>query len=125
VTVVIDTSVLLAVFFNESHARWCAARLDEHRDDLVMSTVNLAETLMRVKDRQPRDFPKLERRLLNSGIRHVEPDVDQARIAARARDRYPLNMGDCFAYALSVVLDSPILTLDKDFRKTDRPLLMP
>jgi uncharacterized protein with PIN domain len=78
-----------------------------------------------VRDRQPQFFEQIEMELLNSGIRFVPPDVQQARIAAEARLRYPLNLGDCFAYALPVVEDLPILAVDRDFRSTDRPAMSP
>src|SRR3954452_6768457 len=79
---------------------------------LIMSTVNLAEALIRIRDRQPTLADDLEQRLRNSGIRFVPPDVQQASIASHARIRYPLNLGDCFAYALASVERCPILTLD-------------
>jgi uncharacterized protein with PIN domain len=90
-----------------------------------MSTVNLAETLIRLQDRQPRLFPELREALLASGIRFVAPDERQAELAAAARHRFPLNLGDCFAYALAVVEDCAILTLDAGFSRADRPVLMP
>ena len=90
-----------------------------------MSTVNLTETLIRLRDRQPDRFAQLESRLLNSGIRFVPPDVEQARIAGDARLRYPINLGDCFAYALARVEKRAILTLDSDFRCLDVPVIMP
>ncbi len=90
-----------------------------------MSTVNLAETLIRLQDQQPQLFPRLRDAVLASGIRFVAPDERQAEIAAAARHRFPINLGDCFAYALAVVEACPILTLDPDFARTDRPVLMP
>jgi ribonuclease VapC len=123
--VVVDTSVLLAIFFGEPFGEWAAARLEEHAAELRMSTVNLAETLIRIRDRQPESFDALESELLKSGIRFVPPDVHQAQIAAEARLRYPLNLGDCFAYALAVAESCPILTLDGDFRSVDRPVVFP
>ena len=122
---VVDTSALLAIFFAEPFGDWAAARLAEHAGDLCMSTVNLTETQIRVRDRQPQSFEQIEMELLNSGIRFVPPDVQQARIAAEARLRYPLNLGDCFAYALAVVEDLPILAVDRDFQSTDRPAVSP
>jgi uncharacterized protein with PIN domain len=92
---VVDTSALLAIFFSEPSANWVAARLAERAGELCMSTVNLTETLIRVRDRQPHHFETIEAALLSSGIRFVPPDVEQARIAAEARLRYPLNLGDC------------------------------
>jgi ribonuclease VapC len=123
--VVVDTSIVLAVFFDEEGGSWAAGQLAEHAASLRMSTVNLAEALIRVRDRQPTLADELEDRLITSGIRFIPPDVAQAKVAARARLRFPLNLGDCFAYALSVAEDCPILTVDRDFRRVDRPVLLP
>jgi len=117
---VIDTSAILAVFFAEEHGPWVAGMLELHAGELVMSTVNLTETLIHLKDRQPALYDDLEARLLGSSIRFVPPDAEQARVAAAARLKYPLNLGDCFAYALAVAMDCPVLTLDSDFKATGR-----
>lgn len=122
---VVDASVMLAIFFGEPAGAWAAGQLTEHAGSLRMSTVNLAEALIRIRDRQPSLADDLEERLLTSGIRFVSPDTSQARIAARARLRFPLNLGDCFAYALAVAEDCPILTVDREFRAVDRPVLLP
>ncbi|HEX6898815.1 MAG TPA: type II toxin-antitoxin system VapC family toxin [Thermoanaerobaculia bacterium] len=122
---VVDTSVLLAVFFDEPEAAWAASYLNQHGADLRMSTVNLAETLIILRDRQPQLFEELEARLFDSGIRFVPPDVVQAQIAAEARLRYPLNLGDCFAYALAVAEGCPLLAKDRDFRKVDIRVISP
>jgi len=122
---VVDTSVILAVFFAEPDADWAAAQLALHAPALRMSTVNLAEALIRIRDHQPQLYENLEGKLLSSGIRFVPPDVEQARIAAEARLRYPLNLGDCFAYALAKVEGCPILAKDRDFRTVDCPVVLP
>jgi ribonuclease VapC len=122
---VVDTSIVLAIFFGEEHGEWAAAKLQEHEGELVMSTVNLAEALIRLRDRQPARFPELEAQLLTSSIRFQAPDARQAQSAADARMKYPLNLGDCFAYALARVRSLPILTLDSDFRTTDCSVVMP
>ena len=122
---VVDTSVILAIFFEEKHAGWAADRLQENGSNLSMSTVNLAEALLRIRDRQPRLADLLEKRLLTCGIRFVPPDVEQARSAAAARSRFPLNLGDCFAYALAKAEGCPLLTLDRDFRSVDVPVVSP
>lgn len=124
-TVVVDASAVLAVLFAEPEADWAAAQLADPGHALVMSTVNLAEVLIRLEDRQPARFATLEAAVLGSGLRFVAPDTTQARAAAHARVRLPLNLGDCFAYALSVAEDAPILTLDRDFTRSGRPLLAP
>lgn len=122
---VVDTSIVLAVFFAEPDAEWAAAQLAVHAPELRMSTVNLTEALIRIRDQQPHLYETLETKLLTSGIRFVPPDVEQARIAAEARLRYPLNLGDCFAYALAKVEGCPILARDRDFRAVDCPVVLP
>jgi ribonuclease VapC len=55
----------------------------------------------------------------------VAPTRHHAELAAAARLRYPLNLGDCFAYALAKAEGCPLLALDDDFRKTDIELIAP
>lgn len=122
---VVDTPIIQAILFDEPHAAWAAEAVNAHAGELRMSTVNLAEALILVRDRQPQLAEALELMLLDAGIRLVPPDVEQARIAAAAHLRYPLNLGDCFAYALAVAEDCAILSLDADFRRCDRPIVIP
>ena len=50
---VVDTSILIAVFFDEAQAAWAAEQMNQHAAVLRMSTVNLTETLILLRDRQP------------------------------------------------------------------------
>ena len=122
---VVDTSTLLAVLFYDPGTEWAVGQLDKNAAELRMSTVNLTEILIRLRDRQPQLADELESRILGSGIRFVPPDGEQCRLAAAARRRYPMNLGDCFAYALAVSEGVPILTLDESFRRLDHPVLLP
>ena len=90
-----------------------------------MSTVNLAEALIRLRDRQPQLYDVLEGEVLESGIRFVPPDLEQARLGAAARLQFPLNLGDCFAYALARAEGCPILTADRDFKRFENAVLPP
>jgi ribonuclease VapC len=123
--VVVDTSILIAVLFNEDHGPWALDQLQSQRGALCMSTVNLAEVLILCEDRQPRLYDELQEMVLSSSIRFVPPSVSQAALAAAARGRFPLNLGDCFAYALAKEESLPLLTLDRDFRKADIPVVLP
>jgi ribonuclease VapC len=123
--VVVDTSILLAIFFNEKHGPWATDQLQQNRFDLQMSTVNYAEVLILIEDRQPHLFTAIREAIEASSIRLVAPTAGQAEMAAAARHRYPLNLGDCFAYALAKQENSPLLTLDRDFRKTDIGVVLP
>lgn len=81
-----------------------------------MSTVNLAETLIHLKDRQPKDFEPLRDILLNGAIRFEAPDSGQTLVATEARLKFPVNLGDCFAYALARKETCPVMTLDKGLK---------
>lgn len=90
-----------------------------------MSTVNLTELLILVQDRQPQYAQEIIEKIFSSSIRFIPPSTEQAKIAALARLEYPLNLGDCFAYALAKVEGCSILTLDEAFRKTDLNVVLP
>jgi len=122
---IIDTSVLLAIFFKETHHAWAQEILDRPGQDLHMSTVNLTELLIRLKDKQEAIFNELREKVYCFPIQFIAPDIQQAELAAEARLKYPLNLGDCFVYALAKVENSPIITLDSDFKKTDLTIIFP
>ena len=116
---VVDTSAILAVLFFDPGTEWAVAQLEEHAAVLRMSTVNLAETLIRLRDRQPQLADQLENQILDSGIRFVPPDAEQCRLAAEARGRFPLNLGDCFAYAAAQTSGLKLAYKGNDFVHTD------
>lgn len=122
---IIDTSVVLATYFDEPWSHWAAEQLNRYRDELLMSTVNLTEVLIKLETQRIGVVDHPQASPLELPIRYIGPDEVQARIAAQARLLYPLNLGDCFAYALAVVEDDAILTLDRDFRCVDREVLLP
>lgn len=122
---VVDTSILLAVFFNESWGPWATDQLQANRTHLRMSVVNYGEALILIGDRVPRRLREIREAIESSGIRVVPPTMRQAEIAAEARLRYPLNLGDCFAYALAKDEDCGLLTLDRDFRRCDIAVILP
>jgi ribonuclease VapC len=97
----------------------------ENAEDLQMSTVNYVETLILVGDRFPRRVEEVREVIDSSQIVVIAPTRRQGEIAARARLRFPLNMGDCFAYALAKEQECPLLTLDRDFRNTDIDVVLP
>jgi ribonuclease VapC len=122
---VVDTSILLAIFFNEKSGPWAADQLQQNRRDLQMSSVNYAEAHIQIQDRQPHLFAAIREAIESSSIRLVAPTPEQAETAAAARLRFPLNLGDCFAYALAKHEGCPLLTLDADFRKVDVAVVRP
>ncbi|MGD9582937.1 MAG: type II toxin-antitoxin system VapC family toxin [Lysobacterales bacterium] len=119
---VVDTSALLAVLFAEPQAERVAQILSA-ADQPMMSAVNYTECLIRVMDRAPAAAGTLELALAEFALEIVPVDRAMASDAAQARLRYPINLGDCFAYALAKARGMALLTLDADFSKTDVALV--
>ncbi len=58
---VVDSSALLAVLFDEEHSAWAVDQMERRPGELRMSTVNLAEVLIHVADRNPGGATKSRR----------------------------------------------------------------
>ena len=117
---ILDTSVVMAFAFNESAASWLSQKMArEHLGGLHMSWVNIAEAGMTYRRQSPSLPDAVEPILSRLGV--VALDLDQAtiRLAVEARSRFPLNFGDCFAYAHAKLRNEALITLDADFLKTD------
>lgn len=124
---IVDTSVLVCIHEGEPEA--------ETFLDLIlgssapaMSAGTLLETSIVLDSRQPRRTSRvLDRMLSDLGLRVVEVDEEQVRVARAAYRDYGkgsghpagLNFGDCFAYALSTVTREPLLFKGDDFSHTD------
>ena len=123
---IVDTSAILAILFEEHDAEVYARALTV-ADSCRMSAANFVEAAIVVdaqtKDKGSRQFDAFFRR---AGI-VIEPvSEEQAHVARQAytdfgKGRHPagLNFGDCFAYALAKVTGEPLLFKGKDFKKTD------
>jgi ribonuclease VapC len=123
---IVDTSAVLAILFNEEDAESHAHAISE-AESRRMSAVNYVEAAIVVeaqtKERGSRQFDAFFRR---AGI-VIEPVTEEQAHAARqaytdfgkAHHAAGLNFGDCFAYALAKVTGEPLLFKGKDFRKTD------
>lgn len=122
---VVDTSALLAIIFKESLGPWAADQLQVNRENLLMSSVNYAEVLILLQSKQPLHAGLIRDAIERTSIRVVPCTREHAEIVAQARLRFPLNLGDCFAYALAKQENCPLLTLDRDFRNTDIRLVLP
>jgi ribonuclease VapC len=80
-----------------------------------MSSINYAETLLAAADRRVGSASEIRALFSASGVEIASVTAQLAEIAAQARIAFPLNLGDCFAYALAKQQDFPLLTLDRDF----------
>jgi ribonuclease VapC len=127
---IIDTSALLAILFDEPDGPALLRQIAEAPIRL-MSSANAVEAWI-VADRHanPAKGPALDALLETLGIDIVPVTVQHARLARTAyhtygKGRHPagLNFGDCFAYALAKATDLPLLFKGDDFGQTDVPVM--
>lgn len=119
---ILDASAVIAVFAEEPDADWLAPLL-YNNEQKWMSTVNAAEVLLfleRSKTATPIEGLR-ELRLLRLEL--VAPDPKAIVLVAESRARFTISFGDRFCYALHKLRGEPILTLDRDFEKTDAVLV--
>ncbi len=122
---VLDTSALLAIVFDEPTAEWCLRLLEPERNRILMSTVNLTEALIQIDDKKPKQGDLIREHIAALPIEWIPPTTIQAELAAAARLKFSLNLGDCFAYSLAKLRDDSLLTLDRDFKNTGIAVILP
>ncbi len=134
--IVVDSSAIIAILFNEPMAAALSARLAED-PDRVMSAASYVETGTVLAGRRQgnklRAIVELDQFLDEAGINIAPIDPTQARIALRARITHGkgmghgglLNFGDAFSYALAQALNAPLLFIGDDFGTTDVRLAIP
>ncbi|MCB0877538.1 MAG: type II toxin-antitoxin system VapC family toxin [Thermoleophilia bacterium] len=125
---IVDTSAFIAMVFDEPERGEILELVARHDGPVGMSVGSALEAAIVLERRgTPRQRQQLETLRTELGI-HLEPatatQYDLARQAYRAYGRgsgHPaqLNFGDCFAYALAVDRNEPLLFLGDDFAHTD------
>lgn len=128
---VIDTSALLAILLDEPERRTFNEAI-EGAESRVMSAATFVEVSMVIESRFGAEgIRDLDLFIERAEIGLTAVDSEQAHVARRAfsrfgKGRHPagLNYGDCFAYALAMVLGEPLLYKGNDFGQTDvRPFI--
>ncbi|MBA3289555.1 MAG: type II toxin-antitoxin system VapC family toxin [Acidimicrobiia bacterium] len=123
---VIDTSALVAVVFDEPERAAFADAIAADPRRLVSAT-NMLESMIVVEARRgaaaARELDLLIHHAAIATVAVTEPQVALARGAWRqfGKGRHPaaLNLGDCFAYALARHSGEPLLFKGADFALTD------
>lgn len=123
---VIDTSAIAAILFNEPDAPQLAKAI-EAAPIRRISAATLLEASIVLEKRYGFSGGAMLDRFLTIAAVQIEPvtaeQVTIARIAFRSygKGRHPaaLNFGDCFAFALSKAVDEPLLFKGNDFAQTD------
>jgi len=123
---VLDTSAVLAILFNEPEAAAIETAIEADSVRL-MSTASALEAAIVVEARygEPggRELDLLMHKAKIDLVSFDIAQVELARLAYRrfGKARHPagLNFGDCFAYALSQRSGEPLLFTGDDFSRTD------
>lgn len=123
---IVDTSALAAVMFNEPDADRLRAML--LADGATLSAPNLLELTTVVDRRGSAELSTALTEVLTTLRVSIAPFTEQHALIGRAAYRrfgrgsgHPaqLNFGDCMSYALSVVSGEPLLFVGDDFAQTD------
>jgi ribonuclease VapC len=124
--VIVDTSAILAILFDEPDADRYARAIAE-APSCRLSVAGFLEVAIVLESRGGAEAAnELDRFLERAAIELAPITVDHAEAARRAwrrfgRGNHPagLNFGDCFAYAVAEVSGEPLLFKGEDFSRTD------
>ena len=123
---ILDTSALFAILGDEPERRSFNEAI-EAAENRRMSVATYVETSIVLEARHGAEGSReLDLFLERAAIELVPVDIEQARLARRAWNRFgkgrhpaALNFGDCFSYALAAALGEPLLFKGDDFAQTD------
>ncbi|WP_137124711.1 type II toxin-antitoxin system VapC family toxin [Roseomonas sp. HF4] len=123
---ILDTSAVLAILQNEPEARAFGDALGA-APSVAIAAPTLVEVGIVAEARAGEAVRSRIARLLESLEAEVVPFTEtHARAALEGWRRYGkgrhpagLNLGDCFAYALAVARDEPLLFKGENFARTD------
>lgn len=124
---IVDTSALVAILFDEPEAVALATILDSAESLCMSAGTYLELSIVIDKRRDPVLSNRIDEILDRYEIYVEYVTFEQAKIARQAYRDYgkgsgspaKLNLGDCFSYALARVKREPILYKGDDFVHTD------
>ena len=124
-TILVDTSALIAIIQNEPEAQSFGTCLAAATAAAIPASCYLEACM--VLRRRPDGRADLDQLLAMASVTIKTIDEAVARLAADAFARYgrgtghpaQLNFGDCISYATAKHLDCPLLFKGDDFRHTD------
>lgn len=123
---VIDTSAVLALLFNEPEADDIERAIDEDPVRLMSAASGLEAAVVveaRLGAAGGREFDLLLHKARIEIVAVTSDQMEAGRAAwrrfGRGRHEANLNFGDCFSYALAAVSGEPLLFKGDDFAKTD------
>ncbi len=125
---IIDTSAILAILFEEADADHFISAIAAASSRRISAATLLETTIVLESRVGPTAGHELDAFLSRAQIQLEPVTADQAQTARQAWRRFGkgnhpagLNFGDCFAYALAVATQEPLLFKGHDFQLTDIP----
>ncbi|MDK1494482.1 type II toxin-antitoxin system VapC family toxin [Sinorhizobium sp. 7-81] len=123
---VIDTSAIVAIAFNEPEAAIFEQKAVDAPRRFISAATILELTIVIEARLGEAGTAELDLWLYKAGVEIVAVDAEQIAVARRAwrsygKGRHPagLNYGDCFSYALAKTRNEPLLFKGDDFSRTD------
>lgn len=124
--IAVDTSAIVAIIQSEPEENRLRAALEKSRGALISNCSVLELQLVLTGKRAMGVWKDVEVLLNQYNIAPRPFDEQQLRIAqdaalrfGKGRHKAGLNFGDCFAYALAISEDIPLLFTGRDFAQTD------
>jgi ribonuclease VapC len=123
---VIDTSAILAILFDEPERRHFNELIEADGIRLISAATFVEAALVVESRRGEAAGRELDLLVHRAQVSVVPVDAEQAELARVAWRKYGkgrhaagLNYGDCFSYALAKVSGEPLLAKGVDFIQTD------
>ena len=124
--IVVDTSAIMAILFQEDEASSAAKALADASTRLFSAANWVEAAIVAEAKKGAAGALEFDALIDSAGIEIVPLTDDAARAARVAWRRYGkgrhaagLNYGDCFAYGLAKEKGAPLLAIGADFAKTD------
>jgi len=126
-TVVIDSSVLVAIFKDEADAGRLVERASSYERKVTSAATWLESAMVCERAAKRLGEERFEEIIESLSVEVLAFSAHQARLAFGAFKRFgkgrgtkaSLNYGDCFVYALAKDLEAPVLFKGDDFAQTD------
>ena len=125
---VLDSFAMIAFFEDEPGADLVADILREIMDGKAkgfMSVINWGEIYYNtMKEQGAEAAEKVLRQFDKYPIRLIPADRAMTHEAAKLKGRFRIAYADCFAAALALEMNAPLVTGDPDFRKMEEKVAM-
>jgi ribonuclease VapC len=124
--VIVDTSAIVAILFNEPDAATYATAIAEAEIRRISAATYVEASIVIEANTKAGGTAEFDTFVRRAGL-SIEPVTEeQAHLARQAYSHYGrgrhaagLNYGDCFSYALAKATGEPLLFKGADFKKTD------